>query len=1030
MHPNYSDELANGVAVSFDPIYDEDGKYYVNTQIGEDLVTNPDALSTPEEIRLASFFYSVLAISNQVPQGQLLMSDAQLYQLHRHLTVIHDEFATLYGVGEDEQFAMEIEFKITSDNILAIKQARPWVFDDALTRQPPATGAPTIIGTAQVGETLTADTSGITDVDGLDNATFSYQWIANSGTTDTDITGATNATYTLVAADEGKTIKVRVSFTDDAGNAETLTSAATAAVEPEVTQEPPAQPQGLAGTVAHDAVSLTWDDPSDATITGYQILRRDRALHAIGYFLVHVGDTGSAATSYVDRDVSPETLYGYRVKARNAAGLSERSYYFNADIPPAPDPPPDLTDLGDITDLAKPMFPGGTLDGATVSYRFELTGRKKVGLGLRGQETNADLVVEDADGNVLRASRNGGTTNEWLTIVLLAGTYYVRLEAQEPGASEFTFRYGVEAVPNSPATGAPTISGTAQVGETLTASTSAIADADGLTSAAFSYQWLSNDTDIQGATGSTYTLTAADAGNAVKVRVSFTDDAGNAERLTSAATAAVTAKPNSPATVAPVIGGTAQVGETLTASTSAIADEDGLGNASFSYQWLSDDADIQGATVSTYTLTASDEGNAVKVRVSFTDDEGNGESVTSGPTAAVAAKPNSPANGAPTITGTAQVDETLTVDTSAIADEDGLGNASFSYQWISDDTDIQGATGSAYTLTASDEGNAVKVRVSFTDDEGNGESVTSGPTAAVASRPNSPATGAPVIGGTAQVGETLTASTSAVAVADGLTSAAFSYQWLSDDIDIQNATGSTYTLTAADAGNAVKVRVSFTDDAGNAETLTSAATAAIAAKPNSPARGAPTITGTAQVGETLTASTSAIDDADGLGNASFKYQWTSNDTDIQGATGVVYTLASSDEGNAVKVRVNFTDDAGNAETLTSAATATVAAKPPVPPASEPPAQPRDFNVVWTAAGTIALTWDDPGDASITGYQILRANPGLGDMTLEMQVRAENTGNAATTFTDTDVTAGVLYMYQVKAINSAGLSEESFLAYAF
>ena len=85
------------------------------------------------------------------------------------------------------------------------------------TEDTPATGAPTIGGTAQVGETLTADTSGIADADGLTNSTFSYQWVANDGGTDADIAGETDAIYTLVADDEGKTIKVRVSFTDDAG---------------------------------------------------------------------------------------------------------------------------------------------------------------------------------------------------------------------------------------------------------------------------------------------------------------------------------------------------------------------------------------------------------------------------------------------------------------------------------------------------------------------------------------------------------------------------------------------------------------------------------------------------------------------------------------------------------------------------------------------------------------------------------------------------------------------------------------------
>ena len=132
VHPNYSDELANGVAVSFDPIRGYSSYYYLNTQLGEDLVTNPDALSEPEEILLhrSGDFYEVLATSNQVTPGSLLMSDAQMDQLADHLTVIHERFAQLYS---NRPFAIEIEFKITVDNILAIKQARPWVFSGAST---------------------------------------------------------------------------------------------------------------------------------------------------------------------------------------------------------------------------------------------------------------------------------------------------------------------------------------------------------------------------------------------------------------------------------------------------------------------------------------------------------------------------------------------------------------------------------------------------------------------------------------------------------------------------------------------------------------------------------------------------------------------------------------------------------------------------------------------------------------------------------------------------------------------------------
>ena len=94
-----------------------------------------------------------------------------------------------------------------------------------------ATGAPTITGTAQVGETLTAVTTGIMDADGLTSPTYTYQWIQVDGT-EADIAAANSSTYTLVDADLGTTLKVRVTFADDLGHTETLTSAATATVTP------------------------------------------------------------------------------------------------------------------------------------------------------------------------------------------------------------------------------------------------------------------------------------------------------------------------------------------------------------------------------------------------------------------------------------------------------------------------------------------------------------------------------------------------------------------------------------------------------------------------------------------------------------------------------------------------------------------------------------------------------------------------------------------------------------------------------
>ena len=705
--------------------------------------------------------------------------------------------------------------------------------------------------------------------------------------------------------------------------------------------------------------------------------------------------------------------------------------------------------------------------------------------------------------------------------------------------------------PNTPATGVPAISGTVQVGQTLTADVSGISDTDGLTNVSYRYQWVAGGSDINGATSSTYTLAASEQGQTIQVKVSFTDDRNNAETLTSAATGVVEAKPNSPATGAPTIDGTAQVGQTLTADTSGIDDEDGLNNVTFSYQWLrNDDAEIAGANGETYTLAPDDEGKTIKVKVSFNDEAGNLETLTSAATTAVAARPNSPATGLPTISGTAQVDETLTADTSGIADSDGLAAAVFTYQWLADDAEIQGATGSTYTLTDDDAGKTIKVTVSFTDDASNEETLTSAATGEVeATLPGAPQHvrvsthdsgaldvsweapdsdgGSPVTGykvqwkeaadswdtpadvsedtvnGTSHtIGELTGGAEYTVrviatnAVGDGLPSGeqtgtpgetappelvdgglrvdgatlrlsynealdetsipstdAFvvkvvgsgdSFTWRSErarrevesvsvtgsaveltlatavapgnqvvlsytpptdeaaprirdaaenaapgfggtqaindteeasppQLDTATVNGATLTLTYDEAldGDSVPATTTFevtvgsdgrgVDEvsvAGSVVTLTLASavvaedTVTVSYTPpsedsaariqdqagtaapsfsgqavvndtpeaNTPATGQPTISGTAQVGEPLTASTSDIDDEDGLNNVTFNYQWLADDTDISGATDSTYTLTDDDVGKTIKVRVSFADDASNEETLTSAAT--------------------------------------------------------------------------------------------------------------
>ena len=492
----------------------------------------------------------------------------------------------------------------------------------------------------------------VVDADGLSNVQYDYQWLAD----DAVISGATGLTYTLSDVDGDKTVRVRVSFTDDAGNDETLTSGEVGPVlNPPRCDVVPDQDQAVKLRVSRysdDYVDLAWEVPSNLGIT-HEVLQRceqdgeefvssgsDWRFESDLYFPA----TGAGANvMWGDDSVEPDTLYKYTLLLRDESDSIVIEQAVTVHTPPLPDGT-GATDAT-LSALTLSSVEFGPTEKAFIAGPFESDAVSYIGNASSGvTETTVSPTLKHAGASYViklngvvdgdRVVPLGGGDNV-ITVVVTA----------EDDTTTRTYTITVTRSANTPATGAPTISGTVQAGETLTADKSGITDEDGLTRATFSYQWLSSrDTEIQGATSFTYTLVAADEGKTIKVQVSFTDDAGNEETLTSAATAAVAAAPtpNSPATGAPTISGTAQVGEALTAATSGIADEDGLTNVTFSYQWQADGADISGATDDTYTLVVDDMGKAISVAVSFTDDRGHGEELASAATAAVEAAPLPP----------------------------------------------------------------------------------------------------------------------------------------------------------------------------------------------------------------------------------------------------------------------------------------------------------------------------------------------------------------------------------------------------
>ncbi len=321
---------------------------------------------------------------------------------------------------------------------------------------------------------------------------------------------------------------------------------------------------------------------------------------------------------------------------------------------------------------------------------------------------------------------------------------------------------------------------------------------------------------------------------------------------------------------------------------------------------------------------------------------------------------DAPATGQPTISGGGQVGKTLTVATDYIEDPDGLPTTpTFTYQWVwvdgSTDTDIPGAASETYTLTASDLGKQIKVKVSFTDLRGHAE----GPLTSDAYPRNGTVTVVVLPGPCPAVNDWCATMT----VADDGTG--FGYEFdksgsLDDNmieyggkeievfklyVVIQSTrerfffesfprvplgtviTVGDLTLTTDAESNDGSLANKWDYNPGELPPdllwLEGQEVRISLVLGSFPAEGAVTISGTARKGLMLTADISDISDPDGLTNPSYTYQWVQVDgtteTDIPGATGASYTPVADDVGKQVKIRVSFTDDRAHPEAVTSEA---------------------------------------------------------------------------------------------------------------
>ena len=385
---------------------------------------------------------------------------------------------------------------------------------------------------------------------------------------------------------------------------------------------------------------------------------------------------------------------------------------------------------------------------------------------------------------------------------------------------------------------------------------------------------------------------------------------------------------NSAPTGGITISGTARQGSLLTAS-STLADADGLGALSWRWQSSSNGTswtDIAGATTSTFTPTEALVGRQLRVLASYTDGLGKAESATSTGTAGVANVNDAP-TGKVTVAGTAQQGSPLTT-TQTLADADGLGT--FGYRWQSSTngsawTDITGATKSSFTPGEAQVGQQLRVLVGWTDGHGTSETVASAATTSVANVNDAP-TGTLALTGTVQQGTLLRVS-STLADADGLGSVTYRWQSSADAsqwTDIAGASGSSFTPGEAQVGLKLRAVAGWTDGHGTVESMTSAASTAVANLNDAPT-GTVKLAGTAEQGQLLSAS-NLLADADGLGTVRYEWQSSSDGSQwavIAGASGASFTPGLAQVGQQIRALARWTDGHGSNEAVASPASASV-----------------------------------------------------------------------------------------------------------
>jgi surface antigen len=496
---------------------------------------------------------------------------------------------------------------------------------------------------------------------------------------------------------------------------------------------------------------------------------------------------GSASTSRARADIEKKyhrgVTYGYKRTLTVSPGTHEVcAYAINTGAGN------NNTHLGCKTVTAKPLGTFATQPTPLISGIVRVNETLTATVGTWSPKGSVSLQwrangvsISGATGKTLKLS--SGLIGKKITVVAKA-----KLSGYTTASQSSRTSVAVAPLAAFSAAPLPKISGTQQVGSKLTATVGVWKPS--ATSSTFS--WMRDGKAIPGATNKTYTLTAADMGKTITFSVRASVRGYVTTTKSSAGTAKIRGL-NFAKAPQPSISGSVAVGQVLTASSGSWSPK----ADAYSYQWLRNGVAIPNAKASTYTVTATDVSTSLSVAVTGTKPGYVSAQKSSAGTSAVPVA-RFGTTTKPTIAGTTQVGKTLTASVAGWSPSD----ATMTYKWKRNGTAIDGATNKTYVLTAADLGASLTVVATGTK-AGYSSVAHLSPSTAKVRAAILTATPTPSITGTAKVGQTLTAKTGSWAPAP----VALTYQWSRNGKPIPKATTSTYVLTSADKGAALKVTV-------------------------------------------------------------------------------------------------------------------------------------------------------------------------------------------------------------------------------